>query len=204
MSLEAGMRLISEAKTDQLQKPHLWSARHEGESSRWIFPLKPHRHVCRLPPIWESDQGGAVPCVARVRNPSFYIPPTPTWIKRHDRWVWSLILCSFVIFPHSGRRMILGWTSVNSPCNPHLAFLGCWPHGEMPYRKWVGTICYPIWAKALFFLCLFLLFLEARIEHVIRPILLSFLWKKLLLRRYKRTVTWVPWSSMRMRQMWHI
>lgn len=32
MSLEAGLRLISEAKTDQRQKPHLWSARHAGES----------------------------------------------------------------------------------------------------------------------------------------------------------------------------
>ena len=97
-------------------------------------------------------------------------------------------------------HMILRWTSVNSPHHPHLVFLGCWPHCEKPYRKWVGTICYPIWAKALFFLCLFWLFLEARIERVIRPILLFFLWKKLLLRTYDRTVSWFPLSFPRFRQ----
>lgn len=97
------MRLISEATTDQLQKPQLWRTWHAGEASRRIFPLKP-TEVCAtfFPP--ESQTKVGLPPVWTVGNQ----PSMPTWVKRNYRWICSLILHSFISLLHS--RCTQSWT----------------------------------------------------------------------------------------------
>lgn len=198
MSLEAGLRLISEAQTHQLQEPHSWSTRRVGESL--VVCLSSEAPKKYAPPSSHlRGQGGAVTCVDRARNQPFCTPSTPTWIKKHYRWTCSWISVPLEFFP-PGEAHDPGLDSHESPPVPTWFFWDA-GHTEKPYRKWAGAICYPIWAKALFYLCLSWLFLDARTEYVIRPILLSSLWKQLRLRTCWGIVSWFPLSLPKFRQM---